>query len=279
MHPSDANDIAALRAEVSQLRTEIGSARATRPARRLPRMHRLRRSTSVIALVGLMIALPMAVSASHQFTDVPTSNTFHANIGNLFDARITTGCTPTTYCPDANVSRGQMAGFLNRGLGRGTGISEEVLDDDWTGLAGGVVQSVTVRAGGVGGGYASILASATLNPWTNENGICPCEVSIALANPATGETSAFHYATITDVLAPSGFYQESVAISHLFTVPSGANTTIELQVALLSQLAPSPENNAGYAYSLDAVYLPFDGTGNAIVPTVTTSGQEHRNSR
>jgi hypothetical protein len=279
MHPSDANDIAALRAEVSQLRTEIGSARATRPARRLPRMHRLRRSTSVIALVGLMIALPMAVSASHQFTDVPTSNTFHANIGNLFDARITTGCTPTTYCPDANVSRGQMAGFLNRGLGRGAGISEEVLDDDWAGLSDGVVQSLTVRAGGVSGGYASLLATGTLNPWTDENGICPCEVAIALVNPATGETSAFHYSTITGVVAPSTFYQESVAVTHLFTVPSGANTTIELQVALTPTLIPSPENNAGYAYSLNAVYLPFDGTGNAVLPPVTTSGQEHRNDR
>jgi hypothetical protein len=172
-----------------------------------------------------------------------------------------------------------MAGFLNRGLGRGTGISEEVLDDDWAGLSDGVVQSITVRAGGVSGGYASILASGTLNPWTNENGICPCEVAILLSNPGTGETSAFHYVTMTDVISPTGFYQESVAVSHLFTVPSGANTTIELQVVVTTALAPSPENNAGYAYSLNAVYLPFDETGNAVVPPVTTSGQEHRNSR
>jgi hypothetical protein len=69
-------------------------------------------------LVGALIAVPVAVYASHSFTDVPDSNTFHADIAWLSDAGITKGCNPpenTEYCPDENVTRGQMAAFLHRG--------------------------------------------------------------------------------------------------------------------------------------------------------------------
>ena len=54
--------------------------------------------------------------ASHQFTDVPTSNTFHDDIDAIRDAGVTTGCG-VKYCPKDFVTREQMAAFLNR-LGR-----------------------------------------------------------------------------------------------------------------------------------------------------------------
>jgi hypothetical protein len=68
-------------------------------------------------LVGGVVAAPIAVYASHSFTDVPGSNTFHADIAWLADAGVTKGCNPpanTQYCPDDNVSRGQMAAFMRR---------------------------------------------------------------------------------------------------------------------------------------------------------------------
>jgi len=49
------------------------------------------------------------------FTDVPTSQQFYAFIENIFHNGITTGCTVGTYCPDASVTRSQMAVFLLRG--------------------------------------------------------------------------------------------------------------------------------------------------------------------
>jgi hypothetical protein len=264
MPPTDLHDIQALREEVSELRGELGAMRAARPARRAPRLGRLRRSTSVLALIGLLVAMPVAVSASHVFTDVPTSHTFHTNIANLAGARITTGCTASTYCPENTVTRAQMAGFLNRGLGRAaeaTGYSP--MDDDWASLGDGIVDTVTLRTGGATGGFAHVWVTGTLSAWTNENGICPCEVGLYLANDETPEQSVFTYGTIPADLAPSGYYQTTTTVSHLFTVPTGVDIDYALGVNVLAQLSPSPENDAGYGYSLTAVYLPFSATGSA----------------
>jgi hypothetical protein len=55
----------------------------------------------------------------HRFVDVAPMNVFHHNIESLAAAGITRGCNPpanTRYCPASNVTRGQMAAFLVRGL-------------------------------------------------------------------------------------------------------------------------------------------------------------------
>lgn len=80
----------------------------------------MRRTALLFALAGLvgaLVATPIVVYASHQFTDVDDSHIFHGAIGWLADSGITEGCNPpaaTQYCPDANVTRGQMAAFLKR---------------------------------------------------------------------------------------------------------------------------------------------------------------------
>ena len=66
------------------------------------------------ALLGAAVAFPLGVIASHQFTDVPNTNTFHADIDALRDAGVTTGCATNLYCPKDFVTREQMAAFLNR---------------------------------------------------------------------------------------------------------------------------------------------------------------------
>ena len=48
------------------------------------------------------------------FTDVAGS--FELEINRLYAAGVTTGCTPTTFCPDDGVTRAQMAAFLVRAL-------------------------------------------------------------------------------------------------------------------------------------------------------------------
>jgi len=65
-----------------------------------------------VAVVAAMVLAPVAVSASHTFTDVPTTHIFHSDIAWMADNGITSGCTPTEYCPGDNVTRGQMAKFL-----------------------------------------------------------------------------------------------------------------------------------------------------------------------
>jgi hypothetical protein len=66
------------------------------------------------ALLGATVAFPMGVIASHQFTDVPTSHTFHGDVAAIKNVGVTVGCAPTKYCPEDFVTRGEMAAFLNR---------------------------------------------------------------------------------------------------------------------------------------------------------------------
>ncbi len=77
----------------------------------------MRKSTFVALLVTGALLLPTAVIASHQFNDVPDSHLFHTGISWMKDNNITVGCNPpanTNYCPDDNVTRGQMATFMKR---------------------------------------------------------------------------------------------------------------------------------------------------------------------
>lgn len=80
------------------------------PIRRMSR----RKAAIFGVIAALILALPMAVLASHQFTDVPNDHPFHADIDAIKDAGVTGGCTATKYCPGSFVTRGQMAAFLNR---------------------------------------------------------------------------------------------------------------------------------------------------------------------
>ena len=81
------------------------------------------------ALLGAAIASPLGVIASHQFTDVPNSNTFHDDIDAIRDAGVTTGCALNLYCPKDFVTREQMAAFLNRLGALGPGKSPVVNAD------------------------------------------------------------------------------------------------------------------------------------------------------
>jgi hypothetical protein len=55
--------------------------------------------------------------ATATFGDVPTSHPFFQFIEALAASRITAGCGDGNFCPDAPVTRGQMAVFLARALG------------------------------------------------------------------------------------------------------------------------------------------------------------------
>ena len=68
-------------------------------------------------LVGGLVAAPIAVYASHNFTDVPGTNTFHSDIEWLAASGVTKGCNPpanTQFCPKDTVTRETLAAFLRR---------------------------------------------------------------------------------------------------------------------------------------------------------------------
>ena len=64
-------------------------------------------------------ALDLAATATDYFTDDDTS-IFEASINRLAAAGITKGCNPPAndqYCPNDNLTRGQIAAFFRRALG------------------------------------------------------------------------------------------------------------------------------------------------------------------
>lgn len=73
-----------------------------------------RRPARAAILLVVALALAPVAMAGDRFSDVPNSNTFHANINNIAAAGITSGCGDGKYCPNEYVTREQMAAFLNR---------------------------------------------------------------------------------------------------------------------------------------------------------------------
>jgi len=57
------------------------------------------------------------------FSDVPLPHPFFDAIGMLRGRRITDGCAPSKFCPDDNITRGQMAVFIVRSIMGGDNFS------------------------------------------------------------------------------------------------------------------------------------------------------------
>ena len=73
-----------------------------------------------ISLVGAIVSYQLEVSpapGAATFNDVPTNHPFFQYIEALSASGITGGCGAGNYCPDAPLTRGQMAVFLAKALG------------------------------------------------------------------------------------------------------------------------------------------------------------------
>lgn len=77
-----------------------------------------RASLLTATILAILVVLGgTAVVAADSFTDVEESNVFADDISWLAEKGITRGCNPpanTEFCPEAGVSREQMAAFLHR---------------------------------------------------------------------------------------------------------------------------------------------------------------------
>lgn len=81
---------------------------------------------AVFIIRAIMGGDQFAFSTTPFFTDVPSTHGFFKWIQKMRELGITTGCTASTYCPDASVTRGQMAAFVVRarlGLAGGDSFS------------------------------------------------------------------------------------------------------------------------------------------------------------
>ncbi len=74
-----------------------------------------RQGTRSLALAALVVVASSGLAvASHLFSDVPTAAGYHDAVSWLATRAVTLGCGSGLYCPDDNVTRAQMALFMNR---------------------------------------------------------------------------------------------------------------------------------------------------------------------
>src|SRR5581483_4600657 len=69
--------------------------------------------SGTLKIAGLTFTVVQGVT----FLDVPLTHPFYTEIGKLAARGVTLGCGGGNYCPDAAVTREQMAAFLLRSLG------------------------------------------------------------------------------------------------------------------------------------------------------------------
>jgi hypothetical protein len=77
-------------------------------------------TTATTSLVAVRVYYRLQVSPAPgvaTFSDVPTSHPFFQFVEALARSGITSGCGGGNYCPDAPLTRGQMAVLLSLGLG------------------------------------------------------------------------------------------------------------------------------------------------------------------
>ena len=177
-----------------------------------------RRPILIVALVAAAISFPLGVLANHQFSDVPTSASYHDDVEMLVDAGITAGCGGGNYCPGSPVTRGSMAQFLTRGLGS---IAHSNTELATTVVAADLIQdvaAVTIDIPSVGGTqFVFVEGEVTVFGADVE---CPCQFSISVSE--TSEVAGPN--PQLDQMTVAGYNQRSFAASHVFSAAPGTHT-------------------------------------------------------
>ena len=215
----------------------------------------------LLMVIALFLSFPAGVVANHLFNDVPADSTFHDNITNLYNARITTGCGAGIYCPADPVTREQMAGFLNRGLGRATSNDNAILMDG-DGFA--TLASVTIQTGGATGGTGFVFLTGTAGFWVATDGRCPCTVGMSLEN-TSGRTT---WASVPDIDTPSdiGANTKWESLSNSVVVPVNSNTTYTFTMRVHIRATTDANDAFSWYGDLSALYFPFGWNGgNALL--------------
>jgi S-layer homology domain len=101
----------ALEARVAELEQQLAALQVRRPAASSPMS---RRRVAAFGIMLALLAVPGAVLARHQFSDVPEDHPFHADIDWMADYGIAGGFDDGTYRPANPVTRQAMAAFLHR---------------------------------------------------------------------------------------------------------------------------------------------------------------------
>lgn len=212
----------------------------------------MRNLKKFLALVLAMVMVAGATAmVSADFTDVAADNTYVDAINDLAVKGIVAGTSATTFNPDADVQRYQMALFIARAT---TG---EVGEEANTGLwANGIVPFVDVTE------YKGAIQHAFLNGIIKgrdaANTIFDPAGNIAYVDALTMAVRALGY---TDLEYPWGFYNKAVelgltanvAVNDLYTTLDRAETAQVIYNMIYAERADSDVHFAAEFFDLDVV--------------------------
>jgi len=155
-------------------------------------------------------ALP-GYSAAQIFSDVPPSSPFYAFIQEMAETGITGGCGSGMYCPDAALTRGQMAvfmvtGLLNQLLPAATPLIVTAVPN-----AAAPGQAVTLTLSGVNTNFVQGATQVTMAPGITPTGIVVSSATSLTVQVAVGSgvvpgpTSIVVTTGTEEAMLPNGF--------------------------------------------------------------------------
>jgi hypothetical protein len=209
------------------------------------------------ALVALVISSGVAV-AGGGFTDVQPGDNFFNEIGAIADAGITTGFPDGTYRPSQPVTRGAMAAFMGRGFGRadsGSGSSTNM--DSGVNVFPATASIVAGAAEPGTGGYVVVTASADLSI---NSSWCACSFTMSIQD-VTGATNS--PGASTNAAPEAGITATNMSLSEtwIFPISAGQSKNFRIDAEVFHNGAGA--STRSISGQITAVYVPFDGTGNA----------------
>jgi hypothetical protein len=188
-----------------------------------------------------------------------------------------------------------MAAFLVRGLGRMATVTDGSAGD-WAEIMPprgpdpgddpfGAVAPITFVHGGGAGGTGYVFATGTVQVFTNEPGVCPCEIQAFLFNNDTTETSQFFFGMIGSDFAPAdpdldtpvAYAETTMTLSYAFSVASGVANDYGIALKVIPTTNPTVDDTddllSEWDATLQTVYVPFNELGgNPLGPPATQGG-------
>ncbi|MTV27459.1 S-layer homology domain-containing protein [Nitriliruptoraceae bacterium ZYF776] len=225
-----------------------------RPGRNPVTTSRRRTVLLVAVLALLVVAIPAA--ANHAFRDVPSSYVHHNAIGDVADAGITAGCRDgREYCPNDDVTRGQMASFLARSGSRVAHDASATTLTAGSGNVNGVPVTVTASGPGASGTQNIVLQGSVTVSFSGDLADCPCEVEAYVYRARGNLTGPSSFATLPAEAAGNGTVNVSLPVD--WSTPIAANRTEEFRIAVF--VDGTTRSGLRADGSLTAVTAPFGG--------------------
>jgi hypothetical protein len=271
--------LARLERELTILRAQVA---------RRQRRPRARATLLGVALVALLALSPLTAIAAN-FVDLNPGSGHNPNINAIADAGISLGCVSdgSRYCPNDLVTREQMASFLARTAGLGANkpvanaatlaldnpavggptyaandllrvaVAGEVEDNqiDFTGTNNNFQTLLSLNLTAPQAGY--VLVNASVTSITFDTSGCPCNTGARIRH-TTGNVALFSANESIQNAPASSVNAGTISQTWVFAVGAGVNT--------FSLDGSRFTGTGAIKFSrprLTALFVPFDGAGNA----------------